>query len=159
MAPSPQFKLFAESSATLVGDVAYAEFKEKDLPVSVSEDSPTSSIVAAGQLSIDEAYEYIEATIRERASDQWYDRALLKKAQLAIDVRIGLESARELVEELQLERLLIDDSPYLEVRAAVDPFDDPTTHVDTFRAWFLGMFFVIIGTAINTFFAARQVPH
>lgn len=174
--PSSDVNFFAESSTTLVGDEGTFEFEKKDFPghAGVSEGLATcerigqlhahrsneliileAAIVAAGQLSLPDAYEYIEAIVRERAADPWYDPALLKRARLAIDVRLELDEARELVGELQHERLLIDDSPYLEVRAAVSNTDDPSTPVDTFRSWFLGLFFVVLGTSINTFFSAR----
>jgi hypothetical protein len=36
------------------------------------------------------------------------------------------------------------DSPYPEVRSAVDPSDDPTLRTSTPRAWFLGLLFSIL---------------
>ena len=47
-------------------------------------------------------------------------------------------------------------SPYPEVRAVTDPFDDPETPVETFRAYILGLCFMAGSTALNTFFATRQ---
>ena len=43
-------------------------------------------------------------------------------------------------------------SPYTEVRASVLNTDDPTLPVDTFRAWFLGIFFTVLFSSLN------QVP-
>jgi hypothetical protein len=43
-----------------------------------------------------------------------------------------------------------------EVRATVDETDDVDTPVNTFRAWFIGILFTIVGTGLNTFFGARQ---
>lgn len=40
-------------------------------------------------------------------------------------------------------------SPYAEVRASVSNKDDPTMPVDTFRAWFLGIFFVAVFAVLN----------
>ncbi|WVW80404.1 OPT family small oligopeptide transporter [Kwoniella bestiolae CBS 10118] len=48
-----------------------------------------------------------------------------------------------------------EDSPYPEVRASVSNIDDPEMPALTFRAWLLGLFFVIIGSGINTFFHFR----
>lgn len=48
-----------------------------------------------------------------------------------------------------------DDSPYPEVRASVSNIDDQDMPVLTFRAWFLGVFFSIIVTALNVFFYFR----
>ena len=47
-------------------------------------------------------------------------------------------------------------SPYAEVRSVTDPFDDPTTPVETIRAYTLGMIFMAGSTALNTFFSPRQ---
>jgi len=41
------------------------------------------------------------------------------------------------------------NSPYAEVRASVSNTDDPTLPVETFRAWFLGMFFGSLFGAAN----------
>ncbi|WRT65925.1 OPT family small oligopeptide transporter [Kwoniella shivajii] len=48
-----------------------------------------------------------------------------------------------------------EDSPYPEVRASVSNIDDPEMPALTLRAWFIGLFFVVIGSAINTFFHFR----
>lgn len=40
-----------------------------------------------------------------------------------------------------------DNSPYLEVRANVPNNDDPTLPVNTFRMWFLGIVFTLVGPA------------
>lgn len=40
-------------------------------------------------------------------------------------------------------------SPYAEVRASVPNTDDPTMPVDTFRTWFLGIFFCILFSSLN----------
>lgn len=43
-------------------------------------------------------------------------------------------------------------SPYQEVRAVVDPEDDPTIPVETFRAYFLAIIWSVIGSGFNEFF-------
>ncbi|KAJ9098838.1 hypothetical protein QFC20_005892 [Naganishia adeliensis] len=48
-----------------------------------------------------------------------------------------------------------EDSPYPEVRAAVSNMDDPTMQVNTWRVWFLGMFWAIIMAGVNQFFFFR----
>lgn len=40
-------------------------------------------------------------------------------------------------------------SPYAEVRASVSNKDDPTLPVDTFRAWFIGIFSVAVFAVVN----------
>ncbi|KAF4001724.1 OPT family small oligopeptide transporter [Saccharomyces cerevisiae] len=48
-------------------------------------------------------------------------------------------------------------SPYQEVRAVVDPEDDPTIPVETFRAYFLAIIWSVIGSGFNEFFSHRVV--
>lgn len=57
---------------------------------------------------------------------------------------------------MKLEVLLAtENSPYAEVRANVDPTDDPSLPCSTLRAWFIGIVFCCIGTAVDTLFAFR----
>ena len=48
------------------------------------------------------------------------------------------------------------NSPYAEVRAIAEPFDDPSTPQMTIRAYLLGIIWMCGCTAVNTFFAPRQ---
>ncbi|KAG1715802.1 hypothetical protein ID866_1378 [Astraeus odoratus] len=48
-----------------------------------------------------------------------------------------------------------DESPYPEVRAAVSSVDDPTMPVNTFRMWFLGVFYTVFVSGLNQFFSFR----
>jgi OPT family small oligopeptide transporter len=48
-----------------------------------------------------------------------------------------------------------EDSPYAEVRAAVHNYDDDVP-CNTIRAWTIGLFFSIIGAAMNTLFSLRN---
>ena len=47
-----------------------------------------------------------------------------------------------------------EDSPYQEVRAAVRNYDEDLP-CDTFRAWTIGLFLVLIGASMNTIFSLR----
>ncbi|PSK37700.1 OPT family small oligopeptide transporter [Candidozyma pseudohaemuli] len=49
-------------------------------------------------------------------------------------------------------------SPYPEVRAVTDPFDDPSIPCETFRAYLVGIIWVVLGTFINEYFMERQPP-
>ena len=49
----------------------------------------------------------------------------------------------------------MQNSPYAEVRAVVDNHDDPSIPAGTFRAWFIGVIFVAVGSFINQFFSIR----
>ncbi|KAG6817630.1 hypothetical protein H0H87_006258 [Tephrocybe sp. NHM501043] len=48
-----------------------------------------------------------------------------------------------------------DESPYPEVRAAVASIDDPSIPVNTFRMWFLGLFFTVAVSFTNQLFSLR----
>ncbi|MBW0525345.1 hypothetical protein O181_065060 [Austropuccinia psidii MF-1] len=48
-----------------------------------------------------------------------------------------------------------EDSPYPEVRASVSNIDDPEMPCLTFRAWVLGVFFVVFCGSLNMFFQLR----
>ena len=59
--------------------------------------------------------------------------------------------------ELRTEAAMLKyHSPYPEVRAVTDPFNDPTEPCETFRAYCLGLFFMLGATGLNTFFSQRQ---
>ena len=59
--------------------------------------------------------------------------------------------------QVKLEAALIAyHSPYPEVRAVTDPFDDPMIPCETLRVYILGIIWTCIGTFINQFFAERQ---
>lgn len=58
--------------------------------------------------------------------------------------------------ELKLEAALIAfHSPYPEVRAVVDAFDDPSIPVETFRVYVISLFWTVVGATINNFFVHR----
>ncbi|KAK6456527.1 OPT oligopeptide transporter protein-domain-containing protein [Scheffersomyces xylosifermentans] len=59
--------------------------------------------------------------------------------------------------QVRLEAVLIAyHSPYPQVRAVTDPFDDPTIPVETVRVYIAGIIWTAIGAVINQFFAERQ---
>lgn len=59
--------------------------------------------------------------------------------------------------QVKLEAAMIAyHSPYAEVRAVTDPFDDPTLPVETLRVYILGLVWTAIGSFINQFFTERQ---
>ncbi|WRT70854.1 OPT family small oligopeptide transporter [Kwoniella shivajii] len=67
------------------------------------------------------------------------------------------EHHRELIREMKLEALLVtENSPYAEVRAVVENTDDVNMPSFTFRVWFIGIVYVVIGAFINQLFEIRQ---
>lgn len=67
----------------------------------------------------------------------------------------NLEAQPLLQEIRQYRDLLVNDSPYPEVRAVVDPTDDPSISANTFRAWLIGLSLTVVLTAVNQIFMLR----
>lgn len=92
--------------------------------------------------------------------DQNFPASILDKIRLFLDnpdVMAHPENHAELVHEMKLETILVtENSPYAEVRAVVDNFDDTSTPSSTFRAWVIGIIFVVGGAFINQLFEIRQ---
>jgi hypothetical protein len=62
-----------------------------------------------------------------------------------------------LPKEVKMEAaLIVNDSPYVEVRAVVSPTDDPTEAVNTIRAWTIGILLACFGALVNQLFSLRQ---
>lgn len=60
------------------------------------------------------------------------------------EMRVKLEAA-----------LIAFHSPYPEVRAVVDPYDDPLIPVETLRVYVISLFWTLVGSIINNFFVHR----
>ncbi|KAJ9133870.1 Oligopeptide transporter OPT-like protein [Pleurostoma richardsiae] len=56
------------------------------------------------------------------------------------------------------ESLIVEDSPYPEVRASVRPEDDPSTPVNTIRCWVIGGLMCTIVAACNILLGLRRSP-
>ncbi|KAL3455319.1 hypothetical protein BJX64DRAFT_295167 [Aspergillus heterothallicus] len=63
----------------------------------------------------------------------------------------------ELIVDIKLEiSLLIENSPYSEVRAVVGNKDDVSAPASTIRAWTIGLLFVILINFVGQLFSVRQ---
>jgi hypothetical protein len=65
-------------------------------------------------------------------------------------------NAQDIEKKVEIVEEIGEKSPYAEVNAAVETFDDPTIPANTVRAWILGMTFVTIGSGLNMLFSLRQ---
>ncbi|KIK98331.1 hypothetical protein PAXRUDRAFT_31250 [Paxillus rubicundulus Ve08.2h10] len=103
--------------------------------------------------SISESYTEEYELERKKVSDTYSTRTS------DFDARSGVESARystaSRTDAPSASFEYDDESPYAEVRAAVSSIDDPTIPVNTFRTWFLGLFYTIVISAMNQFFSMR----
>lgn len=98
----------------------------------------------------------LERLIREHEFDPNFPLKALNRARELLEKPSTDPLNRVTDDDTSLASFLaFNDSPYAEVRAAVSTTDDPDTHVNTFRVWFLGTLIVVIGGGINEFFSTR----
>ncbi|TQV97800.1 OPT oligopeptide transporter family [Cordyceps javanica] len=72
------------------------------------------------------------------------------------DIAEDAEKHERLIQEMKLEAALItNNSPYAEVRAAVDNHDNPSLPVSTIRAWSIGIIFSVFLAFVNQLFSIR----
>lgn len=106
-----------------------------------------------------DAFAQLRELYAEHELDYNFPQDLLARAKEALDnenADPNTENTRRLLQEFHSQTQLAEnDSPYPEVRAVVDPVDDPNLPVNTFRVWVLGTFFVILGTGVDQFFSLR----
>ncbi|KAK7421248.1 hypothetical protein QQZ08_010025 [Neonectria magnoliae] len=74
------------------------------------------------------------------------------------DVDRVLETGDVEKEAAVQETLLVEDSPYPEVRASVPPTDDPDTPINTIRAWTIGALMCTIVASCNILLGLRYSP-
>ncbi|KAM9912117.1 hypothetical protein OXX69_002849 [Metschnikowia pulcherrima] len=78
------------------------------------------------------------------AKNDPFDESIDKSDHVFWEARVKSEAA-----------LIAFHSPYPEVRAVVDPYDDPQIPVETLRVYVIGLFWTLIGSIINNFFVHR----
>lgn len=92
--------------------------------------------------------------------DQNFPPAIMQKIHqfLAIpDIESTGKEYQELIQEMKIEAILVtENSPYAEVRAVVDNFDEPELPASTVRAYIIGTLFVFGGAFANQLFQNRQ---
>lgn len=111
------------------------------------------------EMTLEEATEILQQAILYHDDDINFsiqtmdDLKLLIKDSESSDVF----SKKKHEENVKINAVLIAyHSPYPEIRAVTTPYDDPTENCATFRAYFLGFLWTIIGTGLNQFFNTRQ---
>jgi hypothetical protein len=73
------------------------------------------------------------------------------------EIAANPDDNHHLIREVFIEAaLIVNHSPYAEVRAVVSNKDDVHMPSSTVRAWFIGILYVTIGAFINQFFEIRQ---
>ncbi|KAI1310687.1 OPT family small oligopeptide transporter [Xylaria venustula] len=125
------------------------EASDHDAGSSSAEDSQRSqSREELGTIDVREVAADLE---KIQQAHQW-DPNIPKEKLDAIRAAVEDGDAKEMVEA---EMLFTEDSPYLEVRAAVRNFDGGEV-ANTVRAWIIGMFFVTVASGANMFLSLRS---
>ncbi|KAI8677440.1 hypothetical protein LRP88_09531 [Fusarium phalaenopsidis] len=105
--------------------------------------------------------EKLKILLKEHKRDQNFPNAVLDRARSYLNNSNDAdpELARSIFADFEEQKdLMLNNSIYPEVRAVVDPTDDPSLPVGTFRVFILGTLFAICGTAICQFFSLRMPP-
>lgn len=104
------------------------------------------------------------APVEESSSSDKIDVDEVSETQIQEEFQTFLKSSKhkqylKIVDwnlQVRLEAALIAyHSPYPEIRAITDPYDDPSIPVDTFRVYAIGLFWTLIGSIVNNFFVHR----
>ncbi|KAL7791539.1 OPT superfamily oligopeptide transporter [Trichoderma ceciliae] len=105
----------------------------------------------------------LQQLLQDHELDQNFPQDILERIrdfldkQKNHDIVADPELARSLLDDCYEQRnLALNHSAYPEVRAVVEPTDDPTLPVATFRVFLLGTIFTVVGTAIQQFFSFRM---
>ncbi|KAK9464221.1 OPT oligopeptide transporter protein-domain-containing protein [Lipomyces oligophaga] len=110
------------------------------------------------ETSLEQALDIINQALEDHYGDVNFDDETYNKLVL---LSLGPEKYELDYESYELhaklEAVVIHyHSPYAEVRAVTDPFDDPKVPVETIRAYVIGSVWVAVAAFINEFFTFRQ---
>lgn len=124
------------------------------------------------EISVDEALRILREVIVDHADDVNFPSSDYRLIKLLVSTIPTTEFESHVSEQIKennksgtnsfwaiqvkLEAVLIAfHSPYPEVRAIVDPIDDPSVPAETFRVYVIALFWTAIGSIINNFFVHR----
>lgn len=114
-------------------------------------------------ISVQQAVDILNNVLENRSE---YAGDIVNESQTALDwIEKNDVSFKTAIEKTlnKLQSLDVLDNKYDEtdnvgnadVNGIVSSTDDPTVPVSTFRVWFIGLWFSVIGSCINNFFAER----
>jgi OPT family small oligopeptide transporter len=109
------------------------------------------------EMSDEEALQIVTEAIPFHQDDWNFPPRTMDKLKMIVrgPEASGLDKLSYSVDLRMQACLLVYSSPYPEVRSIMDYNDDPTTPVETFRAYLLGLVWTTIGAGVNTFFNSR----
>lgn len=130
-------------------------FESKPLP-----DDLSYMVKVTENLSIERALEILANAVENHLGDANFPSATLQRIELLLKKEEYLKVAEddfEWAQQCKIDAALIYyHSPYPEVRTVTSPIDDENIPVETFRSYFLGFFWTIIGAGVNEFFIHRK---
>jgi OPT family oligopeptide transporter len=100
-----------------------------------------------------ESRDQVERDLSSFAASHAWDPNMDHKKLHAIEDAVY---SHDVEAEQVLERDVVEDSPYPEVVASVQNWDDPSLPANTIRSWFIGLMFVTVGSGMNMLFSLRQ---
>ncbi|ORX39551.1 OPT oligopeptide transporter protein-domain-containing protein [Kockovaella imperatae] len=112
-----------------------------------------------GSLTLERTVRIITELVQMHKGDPNFSYEMYDKMETFIadpSIVASPDKHADLIYAMKLEAILAtENSPYPEVRANVDPVDDPDLPCSTVRAWSMGIVFSVFGTFIDTLFAFR----
>ncbi|KAK9345357.1 OPT oligopeptide transporter protein-domain-containing protein [Lipomyces starkeyi] len=110
------------------------------------------------ELSFEKASAILQGIVRTHTGDPNFPAETMDKIERLLEGEEKYGADHDAYDfDVRAEATLVHYfSPYPEVRAITDPYDDPTAPVETFRAYLLGIIWTIIGTGVNQFFTTRM---
>jgi hypothetical protein len=106
------------------------------------------------QMDEEEAFDIIQESI-EFFKDDWNFPSDMRE-RMGRYIKGPKEYGEFYERDLKIDAVMLKySSPYPGVRAVAEIIDDQSTPIETFRAYFLGIGWAIIGTFMSTFFNSR----
>ncbi|KAK2593332.1 hypothetical protein QQS21_008975 [Conoideocrella luteorostrata] len=109
-------------------------------------------------LNEEESVSVMRSFLDGQGNDYTIDHKLIEQLSRLVDGNeaYGIEQGEWAYVVCKWAGIIHNWSPYAEVRAVTLPYDDMEEACESFRAYFLGFFWVCVVTAVNTFFSPRQ---
>lgn len=127
--------------------------REKNDGLGPTGDDKAPVVTGVNTNESDSSHQRTEHELEEFAEAHAWDPNMDHKKLHAIENAVYTHDVEA---EQVLERDVVEDSPYPEVVASVQNWDDPSLPANTIRSWCIGLMFVTVGSGMNMLFSLRQ---